>query len=155
MTFCLRIIVLLDYEDGMQQFFLKPSVPETELVSESLSLAPMANYHFRVTFFHEDLVSGTWILHHLQLTLLTMSILIQINTVVGHAGFVCLGPEDPYENTPYYADAPQYWLPASLLGNTAYFQWLMTLSVRVSQCPIWAFTTSDHIIQYLVAKILS
>ncbi len=47
-TFCLHIVVLLDYENGQLQFFLKPSAPETEPVSKSLSilLAPMANYHF-------------------------------------------------------------------------------------------------------------
>ncbi len=112
-----------------------------EPVSESLSilLAPTANYRFQVTLLHEDSVRGAWVLRHLQLTLLSTSVLIQIDAIVSHASFVCLGPEDPYENTPRQADAPQYWLPAYLLGNTAYFQRLMTLSVQVSQCPIWAF----------------
>ncbi len=97
----------------------------------------------------------SWILRHLQLTLLSVSILIQINASIGHAGFVCLGPEDPWENMPRQAEAPQYWMLAGLLGNTAYFQQLMTLSVRVSQCPAWAFSTCDHTIRYLVAEILS
>ncbi len=81
--------------------------------------------------------------------------MILIDAYVGHAGLVCLGPEDPYANTPYYADALQYWLPVHLLGNAAYFQRLMTLNVRVSQCPVWAFSTHDHTIQYLVTEILS
>ncbi len=157
MAFHLQLIVILDYEDSLLQYFSKPYVPEMEPVSESLSisLAPMANYHFRVAIFCESLVTNTWIFHQFQLMLLTASVVIQIDAYVGHAGFVCLGPEDPYANMPYYADALQYWLPVRLLGNAAYFQWLMTLSVRVFQCPVWAFSTQDHTIRYLVPEILS
>ncbi len=102
MTFHLRIIVLLDYDDGMLQFFSKPLAPEMEPVSESFSIsqAPMANYHFQVTLFREDLVSDAWILRQFQLALLTASVVIQIDAYIGHAGSVCLGPEDPYRNTP-------------------------------------------------------
>ncbi len=137
MAFHLRLIVLLDYDNGLLQFFLKPHASETELVSEplSISLAPMANYRFRVAIFRKSLVSGTWIFRQFQLTLLMASVVIQIDAYMGHAGFVCLGPEDPYANMPYYADALQYWLPVHLLGNAAYFQQLMMLNVWVSQCP--------------------
>ncbi len=143
MEFRLHLIVLLDYADGLLQYFSKPQAPETGPVSESLSisLAPMANYCFRVTIFHESLMNGTWIFCQFQLTLLMASVVIQINAYVGHAGFVCLGPEDPYANTPYYADALQYWLPVHLLGNANHFHRLMMLNVRVSQCPAWAFST--------------
>ncbi len=155
MTFRLRIVVLLDYKNGQLQFLSKPSAPELEPVSESLpiSLVPTVNYHYRVTFLHEDSVSDAWILRHLQLTSLSRPGLIQIDAVIGQVG--CLGPEDPYENMSQQTDALQYWLPTGLLRNTAHFQQLMTLSVEVSQCPVWAFPTCGHTIQYLVTEILS
>ncbi len=80
---------------------------------------------------------------------------LTIDAYVGHAGFVCLGPKDLYANTPYYADALQYWLPVHLLGNADSFHQLMMLNIRVSQCPSWAFSTQDHTIRYLVSEILS
>ncbi len=48
MTFHLRIVVLLDYENGQLWFLSKPSMPEMPLDSESLSisLATTANYCF-------------------------------------------------------------------------------------------------------------
>ncbi len=157
MTFHLWIVVLLDYEYGQLWFLSKPSTPEMEPASEtlSISLATMANYHFRVAFLHEDSVSDAWILRQLQLTSLSTPVLIQIDAVIGQASFVCLGPEDPYENTSRQADALQYWLPAGLLGNTTHFQQLMTLSVQVSQCLVWAFPTCGHTIWYQVTEILS
>ncbi len=157
MTFHLRIVVLLDYEDGQLWFLTKPSTPETALDTESLpiSLAPIANYCFQVAFLHEDSMSDGWTLRYLQLLSLSAPVWIQIDAVISQAGFVCIGPENPYVNTSQQGDASQYWLPDSLLGNTAHFQRLMALSVQVSQCPSWAFSTCDHIIRYLVAEILS
>ncbi len=157
MTFCLHVVILLDYEDGQLHFFSEPPAPEMEPISETLSitLMPTANYHFRVSFLCEDPAPDSWILCHLQLTLLSSSVLIQTDTTIGHASFICLGPEDPWEHMPHQGEMPQYWLPASLLGNTAYFQWLMTLNVWVLQCPTWVFSTHTYTIRYLVAKVLS
>ncbi len=157
MTFHLRIVVLLKKKNGQLWFLSKPSMLETALDSESLpiSLGPTANYCFRIAFLREDLVSDAWILRHLQLTSLSAPVWIQIDAIIGQAGFVHVGPEDLYENTSQQADALQYWLPASLLENTTHFQWLMTLSVQVSQCPAWAFSNCNHTIQYLVTEILS
>ncbi len=106
MTFCLRVIILLDYEDGQLHLFSEPPAPEMEPVSETISITLMAsaNYHFRIAFLREDPAPHSWILHHLQLTLLSASVLIQIDTIIGHAGFICLGPEDPWESMPHQAE---------------------------------------------------
>ncbi len=46
MTFHLRIVVLLDYEDEQLWLFAKPIAPETMLATESfpISPVPIANY---------------------------------------------------------------------------------------------------------------
>ncbi len=87
MEFCLRLVVLLDYADGLLQYFSKPLAPGTEPVSETLLilLAPTANYCFRAAIFCKDLMHGTWIFRQFQLTLLIASIVIQIDAYVGHA----------------------------------------------------------------------
>ncbi len=157
MIFHLRIVVFLDYKDEQLWFLAKPTAPETVLATESLPISPalITSYHFRVAFLHENSVPDGLTVRHVQLLPPSMPLWILIDAIIGQASFVCTGPENPYVNTSQQTDVPHHWLPASLLGNTTYFQWMMTLSVQVSQCPSWAFTTSNHIIRYLVAEVLS
>ncbi len=157
MTFHLRVVIFLDYEDGHLHFFSEPPAPEVEPISETLSITLMTtvNYHFHITFLREDPAPDSWILRHLQLTLLSSPILIQNDCMIGHASLICLGPEDLWEQMPHQAKTPQYWLSASLLGNNAYFQWLMPLNIRVSQCLTWVFSMHTYTIRYLVAEVLS
>ncbi len=136
MTFPLCVVILLDHLDIRLHFFSEPPAPEMEIVSKILSimLTITVNYCIHVAFLHEDPAFDSWILRHLQLTFLSSFILILIDCMIGYAGPICLGPVDPWEQTPCQAKMPCYWLPASLLENTVHSQQLMTLNIRILQC---------------------